>query len=46
VKALFVSGYSADILSKEGVLDAGVDMIAKPLSPMELVRKVREVLDR
>ena len=46
MKALFVSGYSADILSKEGILDAGVDAIAKPLSPLELVQKVREILDR
>jgi CheY-like chemotaxis protein len=46
MKALFVSGYSADILSKEGILDAGLDMIAKPLSPRQLVEKVREILDR
>jgi CheY-like chemotaxis protein/two-component sensor histidine kinase len=46
MKVLFVSGYSADIISKEGILDAGADMITKPLSPVELLRKVREVLDR
>jgi CheY-like chemotaxis protein len=45
-KVLFVSGYSADIISKEGILDEGVDMITKPLSPVELLQKVREVLDR
>jgi PAS domain S-box-containing protein len=46
IKVLFVSGYSTEIISKEGILDEGVDMITKPLSPVELLRKVREVLDR
>jgi len=46
IKALFISGYSADIITKEGVLDRGLDVVTKPVSPVELLRKVREVLDR
>jgi nitrogen-specific signal transduction histidine kinase len=46
VKAVFISGYSADIISKEGVLDEGLDVISKPISPVELLRKLRQVLDR
>jgi len=46
IKALFISGYSADIIAKEGVLDRGLDVVTKPVSPVELLRKVREVLDR
>jgi nitrogen-specific signal transduction histidine kinase len=44
-KVLFMSGYSADMISKEGILDEGVSFIPKPVSPSELLRKVREVLD-
>lgn len=46
IKALFMSGYTADIIHKKGMLDVGIDFIQKPLSPDELLRKVREVLDR
>jgi signal transduction histidine kinase/ActR/RegA family two-component response regulator len=38
VKALFMSGYSADTLKKGNFL-------SKPVSPDELLRKIREILD-
>jgi PAS domain S-box-containing protein len=46
VNVLFMSGYSADMISKEGILEKGLSFIAKPVSPSELLRKVREALDR
>lgn len=46
IKVLFISGYSADMISKEGILEKGLSFISKPVSPTELLRKVREVLDR
>ncbi|HWR57821.1 MAG TPA: PAS domain S-box protein, partial [Thermodesulfovibrionales bacterium] len=46
VKAIFVSGYAEDIISKEGLLDPGIEFIPKPVSPSDLLKKVREVLDR
>ncbi len=46
MKALFISGYSADVLAKQGVPGDGVEVLAKPLSPVELLRKIREILDR
>jgi PAS domain S-box-containing protein len=46
IKALFMSGYSADIISKEGILEKGISFISKPVSPTELLLKVREVLDK
>jgi two-component system cell cycle sensor histidine kinase/response regulator CckA len=46
VKALFLSGYTADIVRKRGLLEAGQDFIAKPVSPSELLQKIRNVLDR
>jgi hypothetical protein len=45
VKVVFISGYSADMISKEGILEEGTSFISKPVSPSELLRKVREVLD-
>ncbi|MEW6417205.1 MAG: response regulator [Nitrospirota bacterium] len=46
IKALFVSGYAVDIVRRKGFLDEEFDFISKPLSPKELLRKVREVLDK
>ena len=46
VKAVFISGYTADFLEGKGVLKGEVDMITKPFVREELLRKVRAVLDR
>ena len=46
IKALFTSGYTADIIHKQGLLDQGLEFILKPVSPTELLKKVREVLDK
>lgn len=45
VKRLFMSGYTADIIAHQGVLDEGVHFIQKPFSHTALAVKVREVLD-
>ena len=46
IKAIFMSGYTADIIHKKGILEKGLNFISKPVSPDELLRRVREVLDR
>lgn len=46
IKALFVSGYTMDALTSKGLADTGADFIQKPVAPRDLVKKVREVLDR
>ncbi|HMK48420.1 MAG TPA: PAS domain S-box protein [Thermodesulfovibrionales bacterium] len=46
VRAIFMSGYTADIMQKTGIDTEDIDLILKPVSPHELLRKVREVLDR
>jgi len=46
MKALFISGYTANVIHKRGFLDEGLDFILKPASPNELLKKVRVVLDR
>lgn len=44
-KALFISGYTADIIHKKGILESGVHFISKPIAPQDFLRKVREILD-
>ena len=45
MKCLFTSGYPADVIAHQGVLDAGVHFIQKPFSVRDLAAKVRQVLD-
>jgi CheY-like chemotaxis protein len=46
LRCLFISGYTADVIASRGVLDDGVDFLAKPFTRDELARKVRAILDR
>ena len=46
VKAVFVSGYTGDIVIDKGIESENVDFLQKPLSVSRLLSKVREVLDR
>jgi two-component system, cell cycle sensor histidine kinase and response regulator CckA len=45
VKALFISGYTADMIHKRGILHPGVNFMSKPVSPEGLLKKIRDVLD-
>lgn len=44
--ALFSSGHSANIIQQQGELGSNADFMAKPVKPDELIKKVREMLDR
>jgi signal transduction histidine kinase/CheY-like chemotaxis protein len=44
IKVLFMSGHTYDVITKQGVFSEGVPLISKPLTPGELLVKVREVL--
>jgi len=46
LKILFTSGYTDNTIAPQGMLDAGVEFLAKPYTPATLARKVRELLDR
>jgi PAS domain S-box-containing protein len=46
IKALFMSGYTADMVYKKGLLETGLDFVLKPIGPTDLLKKVREILDR
>jgi DNA-binding response OmpR family regulator len=45
LKLLFMSGYTANAISHQGVLEDGVQFLQKPFSMKNLAAKVREVLD-
>lgn len=45
MKVIFISGYPKEILSQQGVLDAGIHLIQKPFDLEDLARQVRKVLD-
>ncbi|HEY3862815.1 MAG TPA: ATP-binding protein [Verrucomicrobiae bacterium] len=45
IRVLLMSGYTDDALAHHGVLDEGLSFLEKPFSPMQLTKKVREVLD-
>ena len=45
VRIIFMSGYSPDLLQDRGIYDSNEEVLIKPIHPLELVRKVRAVLD-
>jgi PAS domain S-box-containing protein len=45
VKIIYSSGYTLDIIQGRNVLDEGAELIMKPVQPLELLRRVRELLD-
>ncbi|TAN44729.1 MAG: response regulator, partial [Nitrospirae bacterium] len=45
IKAVFISGYAMDIIQRFGI-EEGFEFISKPVMPNELLRKVREALDK
>jgi polar amino acid transport system substrate-binding protein len=46
VPVLFASGYSPDMLRQKALIEEGVVVVFKPVTPQDLLIKVREVLDK
>lgn len=46
VSVLYSTGYAPDFIQSRGVIEEGVELISKPVQPLELLRKVREILDK
>jgi signal transduction histidine kinase/CheY-like chemotaxis protein len=46
LKFLFSSGYSDNAIHKGHIIQDGIDFIPKPYAPDDLLRRVREILDR
>lgn len=44
IKIIFMSGYSDDLLQNRGI-GHGVELLAKPLTPLKLTQTIRRVLD-
>jgi CheY-like chemotaxis protein len=45
VEILYMSGYSEHLLDKNGVLEAGLNFLPKPITPAALTQAVRALLD-
>jgi two-component system NtrC family sensor kinase len=46
LKALFLSGYEADLLQKKYDMQENYELLNKPVFAVTLLDKVREILDR
>jgi DNA-binding response OmpR family regulator len=45
IKVLYMSGYTDEAIVHHGVLEAGINFLAKPFVAADLLGKVRQVLD-
>ena len=45
LRVLYVSGYPADVISRTGAVDSGVEFLEKPFTTQTLLARVGAVLD-
>jgi CheY-like chemotaxis protein len=46
IKALFMSGYAEEVLYRKGITEKGLDLLSKPVSPNNILKSIREALNR
>lgn len=46
IRTLFMSGYTANLISKDGMMEDGVEFIQKPFSNSDFIQKVQKILNR
>ncbi len=44
LKCIFMSGYTADVIARQGVLEKGVHFLQKPFTVADLTQRIREAL--
>jgi PAS domain S-box-containing protein len=44
IRCVYMSGYTADVISRQGVLEEGINFLSKPFTRRDLAAKVREAL--
>ncbi len=44
-KALFISGYTADVIDSQGISEEGFNFISKGASPDEILDRIRKLLE-
>lgn len=45
IKALFISGYTSDVINLKGAFQEGINLIPKPVNPDVLLAKLQEVME-
>lgn len=46
IRVLFMSGYTADVIQEESILDSSVPLLSKPFSAADLIGRVNQALQR
>jgi len=46
MRLLYMSGYTEDVMLRQGILGPGAAFLGKPFTPQAIAHRVREVLDR
>jgi two-component SAPR family response regulator len=46
IKTIFISGYTEDIIKREDIFEMGLNFISKPVSPTDLLKRIKEVMDK
>ncbi len=41
---LFMSGYTADVIARQGIIEEGISFIQKPFSIKDIALKIKSVL--
>ncbi len=46
IKVLFMSGYTADVIARQGIIEEGISFIQKPFSMKDIALKIKSVLEK
>ncbi len=45
LRCVFMSGYPADVVTRQGILEAGLPFLQKPFTSLDLLAKIRQALE-